>query len=118
MNHRIEFTRRVKESGMRPTMRTSVAPAMSIALVLLFMIVLRPLVSRVTDVKTPQDMEREAEEAAQEEAAAAGSDDNLAARLRDLVENYEPVHADDLNRLVEREDEAAAQVIRLWSGQG
>lgn len=102
-------------SEAAPLARYAVA---GLALVLLFMIVLRPLVSRVTDVKTPQDMEREAEEAAQEEAAAAGSDDNLAARLRDLVENYEPVHADDLNRLVEREDEAAAQVIRLWSGQG
>ncbi len=92
----------------------------ALALVLLFTTVLKPLVSRVTDVKTPEDVEREAEEAAAEEAAAASTDpdDDLAARLRDLVDNYEAVDADDLNRLVDREDEAAAQVIRLWSRQG
>ncbi len=41
--------------------------------------------------------------------------EDLAARLRNLVDNYESVDAEDLNRLVEREHEAAAQVIRLWS---
>ena len=39
----------------------------------------------------------------------------LASRLRGLVENFEPVDAEDLNRLVEEEVESAAQVIRLWT---
>jgi len=98
-------------SEATPYARYAVA---ALALILLFTTVLKPLVARVAEVKTPEDVEREAEEAA-EEAASADPDDDLAARLRDLVENYEAVDADDLNRLVEREDEAAAQVIRLWS---
>ena len=44
--------------------------------------------------------------------------DGLADRLRTLVENYEAVDADDLNKLVESESEAAAQVIRIWSRAG
>lgn len=98
-----------------PYVRYAVA---ALAVVLLFTTVLRPLVARVTDVKTPEDLEREAGEADEAAAAVVDADDDLAARLRDLVENYESVDADDLNRLVEREDEAAAQVIRLWNRQG
>jgi flagellar M-ring protein FliF len=39
---------------------------------------------------------------------------NLAERLRMLVDNFEPVEAQDLNRLVELQMDASAQVIRRW----
>ena len=32
-----------------------------------------------------------------------------------MVDNYESVDREDLNTLAQREAEAAAQVIRLWS---
>ncbi len=102
-------------SEATPYARYAVA---ALAIVLLFTMVLRPLVARVTDVKTSEDVEREAEEAAAEEAAAQDPDADLAARLRELVDNYESVEAADLNRLVDREAEAATQVIRLWSREG
>ncbi len=89
----------------------------TLALFLLFFTVLRPLVGRVIDVRTPDDLLREAKEAASEEYIEPEPDDNLASRLRDLVDNFEPVDAADLNRLVDREDEASAQVIRLWNSQ-
>jgi flagellar M-ring protein FliF len=39
---------------------------------------------------------------------------NLADRLRMLVDNFEPVEAQDLNRLVELQEDASAQVLRRW----
>jgi flagellar biosynthesis/type III secretory pathway M-ring protein FliF/YscJ len=39
---------------------------------------------------------------------------NLAERLRMLVDNFEPVEAQDLNRLVELQMDASAQVLRRW----
>jgi len=39
---------------------------------------------------------------------------NLAERLRLLVDNFEPVEAQDLNRLVELQMDASAQVLRRW----
>ncbi len=91
-----------------------------LALVLVFGFVVRPVVKAVT---------RSPEEIAAAIAAATGEsvedgedgeendDDDLAGRLRLLVENYEPVDAADLNRLVDREAEGAAQVLRQWSAK-
>ncbi len=90
----------------------------ALALVLLFTTVLRPLVARVADVKTPGEVLRESEGVEEVAVDVEDPDHNLAARLRELVDNYEAVDAQDLNRLVDRENEAAAQVIRLWSRQG
>ena len=39
---------------------------------------------------------------------------NLAERLRMLVDNFEPGEAQDLNRLVELQMDASAQVLRRW----
>ncbi len=39
---------------------------------------------------------------------------SLAERLRLLVDNFEPVEAQDLNRLVELQEDASAQVLRRW----
>ena len=49
------------------------------------------------------------EEAAQREASR-----NLTERLRSMVDNFENVDAADLNRLVDLEQEATAQVLRRW----
>ena len=43
---------------------------------------------------------------------------NLAERLRMLVDNFEPVEAQDLNRLVELQMDASAQVLRRWVHSG
>ncbi len=43
------------------------------------------------------------------------TDDNLAMRLKALADNYEPVDASGLNRLVDGEAELAADIIRKWS---
>lgn len=48
------------------------------------------------------------------EPAAGEEGTNLADRLRMLVDNFEPVEAQDLNRLVELQMDASAQVLRRW----
>ncbi len=89
----------------------------ALGLVLFFSFVVRPVIAKLPEAKKPK------------KAATASSsqptrqededdDENLAARLRHLVDNYQAVTADDLNTLVEREEEAAAQVIRLWTRHG
>lgn len=103
---------------------TSVLPWMPyavavLALGLVFGFVVRPVVKAVT--RTPEEIAA-AVAAASGEAAEADEDvedddDDLAGRLRLLVENYEPVDAADLNKLVDREAEAAAQVLRQWSAR-
>lgn len=82
-----------------------------LALALVFGMVVRPVMKLVM---TPPQAEPTPEEVAAAEAEAAEEDD-LASRLRDMVDNYENVDREDLNLLAEREAEAAAQVIRLWS---
>jgi flagellar M-ring protein FliF len=84
-----------------------------------FVFVVRPLMTRVMTVEevTPEgapvaeDGETEGQETEEESL-------DLAMRLREMVDNYEAVDADDLNRLVEAEADAAAQVIRLWTRKG
>ena len=45
-------------------------------------------------------------------------DVELANRLKSLVDNYQPVDHGDLNRLVDRESEIAADVLRKWARAG
>ncbi len=82
-----------------------------LALALVFGMVVRPVMKLVM---TPPKAEPTPEEVAAAEAEAEAEDD-LAARLRLMVDNYESVDREDLNTLAQREAEAAAQVIRLWS---
>ena len=92
----------------------------ALGMILFFLYVVRPVMSQVTptaksavEVKSPAKVESIKESPTDDES---GSD--LVGRLRRLVDNYEPVGAGDLNRLVDREEEAAAQVIRLWTRHG
>ena len=91
---------------------TTLTPYLSYAVALLaltffFFFVVRPLIGLV--VRPDQESRADGASEGREEEG------DLALRLRMLVENYEPVDAEDLNRLVDREADAAAQVIRLWS---
>ncbi len=92
----------------------------ALGMVLFFLYVVRPVMSQVTPTAKAQPVAKRADSV--EARASAPVDDesgsDLVGRLRRLVDNYEPVGAGDLNRLVDREEEAAAQVIRLWTRHG
>ncbi len=87
-----------------------------VAIALVFGTVVRPLMSKVNEFKTPQQLQAdEAEAEAEAEAASAAEEAALADKLRDLVDNFEHVDAEDLNRLVLGKADAAAEVLRQWS---
>ncbi|MDP6935626.1 MAG: flagellar M-ring protein FliF C-terminal domain-containing protein, partial [Myxococcota bacterium] len=85
------------------------------ALALLAIFVLRPVLQRRAAQRggrvpliAPDGSVIEPED--DEEAVGA----ELARRLRGLVDQFETVSADDLNKLVEFQEEASAQVLRRW----
>jgi flagellar biosynthesis/type III secretory pathway M-ring protein FliF/YscJ len=80
-----------------------------LALCLVFGMVVRPIMKLVMVQPEADSNSEEAEDSKDE-----GQGD-LAGRLREMVDNYESVDRDDLNLLAQREAEASAQVIRLWS---
>ncbi len=88
----------------------------ALAMLLTFLFVVRPLVQKVTsvEIKAADDEEDEEERRARELAEV----DDLAERLRQLIDNFEPVEAEDLNRLVDHQSDAAAQVLRDWTRSG
>jgi hypothetical protein len=53
-----------------------------------------------------------------EDPAAREAGRNLTQRLRSMVDNFENVDAADLNRLVDLEREATAQVLHRWIREG
>ena len=96
----------------------------AIVTLLFFFMVVRPLVSIVLRAATPPEpLALEAagpggigvigdqSEADGEQREASR---NLTERLRAMVDNFENVDAADLNRLVDLEQEATAQVLRRW----
>jgi flagellar M-ring protein FliF len=84
----------------------------ALAMLLTFVMVVRPLIQKITSVEINRDEEDDDDEV---RARQMAEDRNLAERLRDLVDNFEPVDADDLNRLVDHQSDAAAQVLRDWA---
>lgn len=84
----------------------------ALGLVLFFLYIVKPVMSQLVPI------EEEAEAKTEDEIEEDHSGSDLVTRLRKLVDNYESVDAGDLNRLIERESEAAAQVIRLWTRHG
>ena len=91
------------------------------ALLLAFFFIVRPLMAAVTgrNPLTGQLLPLPAE-GDLDGLAAMGEDneesaEDLANRLRLLVDNFQAVDSSDLNRLVEKESMAAAQVIRQWT---
>jgi len=112
-----------------------------IAVILFFFLVIRPLVgavSKAAQPPLPPALEPAAADAADAlrdgrtgPAGALGADmldpndpavreagRNLTERLRSMVDNFENVDAADLNRLVDLEREATAQVLHRWIREG
>ena len=101
-----------------------------LGLLLFFWVIIRPLVGAVVRASTPPETLMDDMTDGEEDLSAllpdgyAGlSDDemrqrqatrNLSDRLRSMVDNYESVQSDDLNRLVDLERESTAQVLRRW----
>jgi flagellar biosynthesis/type III secretory pathway M-ring protein FliF/YscJ len=85
----------------------------ALALLLLFGFVVRPIVRAVVKPIDPEVVAGELVEPAllgdKEDA------DTLALRLKALVDGYQPINHDDLNQLVDRESEMAADVLRNWA---
>ena len=80
-----------------------------LALLLTFWFVVRPMMN--TALPTAQQM---AVRAARNTSGEETSSD-LATRLKRLVDNYQPVDANDLNRLVNEQSQASAAVLRRWN---
>lgn len=125
----------VAEAGLERQVQVVGPPLMVLlAMILVVWFVVRPLVSAVSrsaappepvalatdlggvllaeagdDPNSPLTGGMTPEEAAQREASR-----NLTERLRSMVDNFENVDAADLNRLVDLEQEATAQVLRRW----
>ena len=106
-----------------------------LALVLVFTYVIRPVMQIVAPAPAAKDVSKldpaqlaaangttvsaiagDEEEPEEDEEGQGGED--LAARLRLLVDNFERVDSGDLNRLIERESNTAAEVIRKWNLNG
>ncbi len=114
------------QAGFEKTMRSygSLGVVLLTTLLFFFMVV-RPLVSAVARAATPPEplaletagvsggiasiADLQGGEGEQREASR-----NLTERLRAMVDNFENVDAADLNRLVDLEQEATAQVLRRW----
>jgi flagellar M-ring protein FliF len=84
------------------------------ALALLFWFVVRPVVGAVIRPISPPAPEP-GEVAPTPELPLPDADRDLAQRLKALVDNYQPIDQADLNRLVIRESEFAADVLRKWT---
>lgn len=104
-----------------------------LALVLVTWFVVRPLVGAVTraagppeppplSVVVPDAAGALTDKQAGADGASVGEDGkdsrSLTERLRGMVDNFENVDAADLNRLVDLEREATAQVLRRWIREG
>ncbi|GEM_PF-1069034 len=92
-----------------------------IALVMLFLFVVRPLVEAVTRASGPASIGALDANGRLIAGPNGGADDpnrqvskGLSDRLRSMVDNFETVDAADLNRLVDLEQDATAQVLRRW----
>ena len=86
----------------------------AIATILSFQYVIRPLMTRITEVEPPKTLE---EQLAELEANGDG-DEHVTIRLRRLIENFRPIDSDELSGLVAQQPNAAAKVLRQWKRQG
>lgn len=92
-----------------------------VAMLLVFWFVVRPLMRVITGQQAPKQITVDADgNVVSTSGGPAGEgegeeEDNLADRLRNMVDNFQPVDSNDLNRLVERESVAAAHVLRQWT---
>ena len=85
-----------------------------VGMLLAFFVVARPLVRAVTLPAAMADEVDGEEDDVEEPMVGEETSSELSERLRVLVDNYESVDSGDLNRLIEKEAEVAAQVLRMW----
>jgi flagellar M-ring protein FliF len=89
-----------------------------VSLLMFFGFVVMPIVRSVTSGSAGSASQGGLLAATSDRMGADGIKDDegmsLAERLRLLVDNFEPVEAQDLNRLVELQEDASAQVLRRW----
>jgi flagellar biosynthesis/type III secretory pathway M-ring protein FliF/YscJ len=83
----------------------------ALAILLTFWFVVRPLMA--AGLGTAAADEEEEDDA--DNVVELPGPEPLAARLREMVDNYEPIEATDLNNLIDEYPEATAQVLRKWS---
>lgn len=86
-----------------------------LAVLLFFAFVVRPVMAGIASGTRPDEAANDSQQ-----AASSGDDEptedgqELATRLRRMVDDYEHVEASELNKLVELEDVASAEVLRRW----
>ncbi len=84
----------------------------ALAVILFFVFVARPLMQQISG--SAPGRKSVARRDGDDGKTGSESTDGLTSRLRYLVDNFEPVSSQDLNRLVEAQSEASVQVIRRW----
>lgn len=94
----------------------------AVALLLAFLFVVRPLMAQVAKAPLPKLTDASQEEMVGPDGKPLnpGSEDeeDLVERVKKIVENFQPVDKEDLNKLVEQQSDATAKVIRDWIQQG
>jgi flagellar M-ring protein FliF len=124
----VKFTRfadqPLSEAETAPTMavleRQSSNILLGLALILTFALIVRPLMryllsAQPSPVTTPVASSALPGGAANAPMpASAESTEDLTRRLRNAVENFEALNAQDLSELVSRESEHSAEVLRRW----
>lgn len=85
------------------------------ALAMVFLFIVRPMMAVATGTAKPASAVADAPVDVPPEEHDKDAD--LGERLRTMVESFNPVAADDLNRLVDRESVQAAAVLRKWTAR-
>lgn len=85
------------------------------ALGLVFWFVVRPIVGAAVAPISPVDETPSEPEPTTPRTAGDESNADLANRLKALVDNFQPIDHDQLNQLIVRESESAADVLRKWT---
>lgn len=110
----------VEEAEALPVAATTIVDTVpwgvaALALALVFWFVVRPVMARVTGTVVPPGRQLTGGEEDEGEPVESDPDAELAQRLHNMVTNFQPVDSGDLNRLVEHQAVAAANVVRQWS---
>jgi flagellar biosynthesis/type III secretory pathway M-ring protein FliF/YscJ len=93
---------------------------MLLALLLFFFVLVRPIVSSVTTAfqgggkRTPFDGLSDEEITTLKSRGGEDSNAALARRLQSAIEGFEPIDAQELNKLVQMHDQPSAEVVRRW----
>ncbi len=86
----------------------------ALAIVLAFVFVVRPLVASATLAPEPEVAEGEGEGEPRPDNVVSLPEEQLALRLRRMIDDFEPIDAADLSALVAHQPQAAAKVLKMW----